>query len=139
MSLLTDATIIGELARAWRDSCPDELAARHEEGGYIVLHTNGSHSVERWPRGQQAGIVPPPLDANNCYNGKVVMAAFHTHPNPPVDEARREWEQEPSASDRRWHARWQLRGFVLSRRLVYEIAVNGETRVVGIYQEVLSS
>jgi hypothetical protein len=69
--------------------------------------------------------VPPPLDANHCYNGKVVVAAFHTHPNPPVDEAGQEWEQGPSESDQRWHKRRKLRGFVISRTLIYELDVDG--------------
>jgi hypothetical protein len=82
--------------------------------------------------------VPPPLDANNCYNEKPVVAAFHTHPNPPVDEVGREWEQGPSESDRRWHRERNLRGFVVSLMLVYEIDENASVSVVGKRDEVLS-
>src|SRR5688572_30379006 len=105
------------MSRAWHESRADDPLERHEEGGYIVLNADGSHAVERWPRGGQSGITPPSLNADGRYNGKLVVAAFHTHPNPGVDEAGRLWEQEPSRSDRRWHARRKLRGFVISRTL----------------------
>ena len=60
--------------------------SRHEEGGYIVLNADGSFGVERWPRGEQSGIMPPPLGRDNRYKGREVVAAFHTHPNPAIDE-----------------------------------------------------
>lgn len=68
-----------------------------------------------------------------------VIATFHTHPNPPVDESGREWGQDPSASDRRWHRRRKLRGFVVSRMFVYEIDVAGRVSVAGNRDEVLSA
>lgn len=135
---LADPAVIAGMARAWDESQPDEAAGRHEEGGYIVLNPDHSCDIERWPRGDQCRIVPPPLDANNCYNGRTVVAAFHTHPNPPIDEMGREWEQCPSQSDRRWHERRRLRGFVISRTLVYEIAADARVSVVGRRDEVLS-
>jgi len=135
---LTDSTIIAEISRAWRESQPDDPANRHEEGGYIVLNPNRTCGIERWPRGWQSRIVPPPMDANNCYNQKPVIAAFHTHPNPPVDEIGREWEQGPSESDRRWHRHRNIRGFVVSRLLVYEIDESASVSVVGKRDEVLS-
>lgn len=124
--------------RAWRESRPADQADRHEEGGYIVYHPDRSLGVERWPRGEKFRIVPPLLDANTCYNGKVVIAAFHTHPNPPIDENGQEWEQGPSQSDRRWHALRNLRGYVISRMLVYEIDAAANISVVGRREEVLS-
>ena len=138
MDPLKSPAIIAEMRRAWRESQPDDLAHRHEEGGYIILNPDHSFAVERWPHGEQSRIVPPSLDANNCYNGRVVVAVFHTHPNPPIDETGREWEQGPSESDRRWHARRLLRGFVVSRMLVYEIDVNANISILGEREKVIS-
>jgi hypothetical protein len=118
MDLLTPQ-IIAELVSAWRESLADDPSQRHEEGGYIVLDSDQTLGVERWMRGEKSRILPPPLDANRWYNGKVVVAAFHTHPNPVIDEVGREWEQAPSSSDRRWHRRQKLGVLVISRELVY--------------------
>jgi hypothetical protein len=134
---LTDPAIVAEMSRAWRDSRPNDPANRHEEGGYILLNPDLSYGIERWSRGGQSRIAAPPLDAKNCYNGKVVIATFHTHPNPPVDEAGLEWEQGPSESDRRWHMRRKLRGFVIGWTLIYEIDVNAGISVLGKRNEVL--
>jgi hypothetical protein len=80
--------------------------------------------------------VPPSLDANNCYNGRAVVAAFHTHPNPPIDELCREWEQGPSESDRRWHARRKGPGIVVSRTIVYLIDASAIVSVLGKHEEI---
>ena len=138
MDLLTDPAIIAEINRAWEESRTDNQANRHEEGGYIVLNPDRTLGVERWPRGEKFRMAPPPLSADNCYNGKVVVAAFHTHPNPSIDENGQEWEQGPSQSDRRWHALRNLRGFVISRTLVYEIDVAANISIIGRRDEVLS-
>lgn len=138
MDPLADPAIIAEIKRAWRESQANDANNRHEEGGYIVLTAARTYVVERWPRGGESRIVPPSLDANNCYNGRTVAATFHTHPNPPIDESGREWEQGPSGSDRRWHARRRLRGFVVSAMLVYEIDENANVSVVGKRDEVFS-
>jgi hypothetical protein len=102
-----------------------------------VRNPDHSYGVERWPRGEESRIVPPALDANSVYNGNAVVAAFHTHPNPPLDEVGREWEQGPSEADRRWHRRRKVRGIVITRTLVYEIDVNGTVSVLGKRDEVL--
>jgi hypothetical protein len=135
---LQDRTVIAAVDRAWRESEADDATARHEEGGYIMLNEDMTYGVERWPRGGQSGITPPLLDTHNCYNGKVVIATFHTHPNPPVDEIGREWDQGPSESDRRWHRRRKLRGFVVSEELVYQIDATANVSIVGKRDEVLS-
>ena len=136
---LLDPTVIAELKRAWLESDTFSESNRHEEGGYILSNSDLSFAVERWPRGKQSRISPPALDANDCYNGRVVVATFHTHPNPPTDEAGEEWEQGPSQSDRRWHAIRKLKGFVISRFHVYEIGPDGAIAVVGRHDEVLAS
>ena len=122
---------------AWQQSDAADEAARHEEGGYIVSDPQSIYSVERWPRGAQSQIIPPPIDASGCYNGKLVVATFHTHPNPPVDESGRLWEQGPSRSDRRWHDRRRIGGFVISSALVYVIDTQGNSSVLGKREEVL--
>ena len=103
-----------------------------------MQNADGSFGVARWPRGESDRVTPPPLDSGgDRYNGLSVVAVFHTHPNPPMDEEGREWEQEPSASDRRWHGRRRLRGFVISQALVYDIGVNTGVTVIGRRDEVL--
>ena len=138
MNLLSAPAIISELLHAWRDSYPENPSNRHEEGGYIAINSTGELVVSRWPRGERSRITPPTLASDNRYNGLVVIAAFHTHPNPPIDEAGREWEQGPSESDRRWHMRHELQGFVVSRSLIYRIEATGMISVVGKHVEVLS-
>ncbi|HET6248984.1 MAG TPA: hypothetical protein VFE47_14905 [Tepidisphaeraceae bacterium] len=133
-----DAVVLAEMSRAWEESRAEDSSDRHEEGGYIVLNADWSYGVERWTRGEKSQIVPPTLDLDNCYNAKTVVAVFHTHPNPPIDEAGQEWEQGPSESDRRWHGRRKLRGFVISQSLVYEINPNATISVLGKRNEVLA-
>ena len=137
MNPLAFPTVRAAMNAAWVDSQPNSRVNRHEEGGYVV-HADGGLEVHRWQRGEQSQLTPPPLDADHCYNGKVAIAAFHTHPNPPIDEIGEEWEQTPSKSDRRWHQRRKLRGFVISRSLVYEIDVLGNVYVVGAREKVLA-
>jgi hypothetical protein len=137
MDAIADPLIKSELRRAWQQSQANDPINRHEEGGYIVLSQDGSLGMERWPRGEQSRIVPSPLAADNRYNGKPVVAAFHTHPNPSVDEEGRLWEQAPSASDRRWHGRRKLQGYVISGSHVYAVDVDGSVSVLGKRDEVL--
>jgi hypothetical protein len=138
MDWLTAPAIRAELNRAWRESQADDPAQRHEEGGFVVRNDDGTYGIERWPRGGQSRIVPPSLDANQCYNGRVAVAAFHTHPNPAVDELNREWEQGPSESDRRWHASRRVPGIIVSGAEIYAIDASGTVSVLGKHEEVLS-
>ena len=137
MNPLSDPVIVAAIAEAWRDSTADNPDTRHEEGGYIVQNPDGTLTLERWPSGEQFQIVPPALDSNNCYNGRMVVATFHTHPNPPVDESGRKWDQAPGAADKRWHHRRNLRGFVISAAQVFEITPDGNVVVIGKREEVL--
>ena len=86
MNPLTDRGVLIEISRAWRESQADDPAQRHEEGGYILLNADHSYEVRRWPRGERSSIAPPSLDVSNRHEEKEVVATFHTHPNPPVDE-----------------------------------------------------
>lgn len=135
--LLRDPAVISGIRQAWEDSRAEDAAQRHEEGGYIV-RLGMLLKIQRWPRGQRGRIAPPALDDRNCYNGGVVIAAFHTHPNPPIDENDAEWEQEPSASDRRWHARRKFPGYVVCRDAVYAIDADGNVEDLGQHEQVLS-
>jgi hypothetical protein len=139
LSPLSDPTIRAALSAAWADSQPGSPSSRHEEGGYILSRADGSFEVVRWFHGDKSRLVPPSLDANRCYNGLIAVAAFHTHPNPPLDESNAEWEQAPSTTDRRWHQRQALPGFVISRDLVYEIDAAGKVSVLGAREEVLAT
>ncbi len=137
MEPLSNPLVIAELDRAWKDSDAQTAGKRHEEGGYILMNSDGSLTVERWPHGEQFRIIPPPLDANNCYNGFAVVATFHTHPNPILDETGRKWEQAPGTADKRLHQRQNLRGFVISSAHVFQIDADGSVTVIGTRNEVL--
>ena len=139
MNLKIETQILRELRRAWDDSLADNPTKRHEEGGYIVVGREGRQEIIRWPNGSTSRIRPPDIGADGCYNGLRVIAAFHTHPNPPVDEAGDEWDQEPSVSDLRWHARKGLPGLVISAAMVYDVFSDGTFAVVGTFKGVLSA
>jgi hypothetical protein len=46
--------------------------------------------------------------------------------------------QGPSESDRRWHMRQKLRGFVISQENIFAIDTSSDVSVVGKRDEVLS-
>jgi hypothetical protein len=91
--LLNDADVQQALELAWTESLPSDSALRHEEGGWIYMDTTtGALSVLRAPGGGQASLdlnVPP------IVNGSVVVATFHTHPNPSAEG----WHTGPSVQD----------------------------------------
>lgn len=92
MSVLNDDTIQALLLQAWQESQPGTSDA-HEEGGFVLLNIDGSLIVERWPRGEQNEILVPP-HPNGKRGDLVIIATFHTHPNPAA-----EFLQEPSRTD----------------------------------------
>src|SRR5262249_51328240 len=91
--LLNDALVQRALEQAWTDSRPTEPADRHEEGGWIYMNTTtGELTVQRAPAGARAVLdlsTPVPIP------GLVVVATFHTHPNPVAEG----WEPGPSPGD----------------------------------------
>jgi hypothetical protein len=92
-NLLNELVVQRALEQAWTDSLPGDPLQRHEEGGWIFMDsTIGDHIVRRAPAGGRAtlDLSTPPVVA-----GAVVVATFHTHPNPTVER----WEPGPSASD----------------------------------------
>jgi hypothetical protein len=91
--LLADPVVQGALDQAWVDSLPHDPLHRHEEGGWIYMDvTTGTISVRRAQTGNQTTVdlQNPPLVA-----GSVVVATFHTHPNPSSEG----WYPGPSGSD----------------------------------------
>ncbi len=91
--LLTDPAVRQALEQAWADSVPGAAAQRHEEGGWVYLDTTTrSLSARRARAGTRAtlDLNTPPVVPNS-----VVVATFHTHPNPSAEG----WDPGPSAAD----------------------------------------
>src|SRR5262249_317370 len=98
--LLNDANVIQALEDAWTDSLPGKPQQRHEEGGWIYMDTaTGAVTSRRAPPGTATAI---DLTSPIIIPGAVVVAVFHTHPN-PISEG---WDPAPSPSDE--HAARQL-------------------------------
>lgn len=91
--LLDQELVQQALEQAWNDSLPDDPARRHEEGGWIYMdHTAGIVVVRRAPAGTQSTL---DLSTPPVVPGSVVVATFHTHPNPSTGG----WEPGPIAAD----------------------------------------
>jgi hypothetical protein len=93
--LLKELAVQQALDEAWLQSLPDDSLQRHEEGGWIYMDTiSRDIAVRRAPAGAQASLdlTTPPF-----VPGAVVVATFHTHPNPTADG----WLPGPSATDTR--------------------------------------
>lgn len=91
--LVLASVVVQALEQAWVDSLPGDPLLRHEEGGWVYLDTTtGALSVLRAPAGAQASLdlSSPPVVA-----GSVVVATFHTHPNPSAEG----WAPGPSPAD----------------------------------------
>jgi hypothetical protein len=92
-SLLSDVVVQQALEQAWIDSHSADPIRRHEEGGWIYLDFGtGDLVVRRAPAGAQAtlDLIVPPI-----VTGAVVVATFHTHPNPSAEG----WNTGPSIAD----------------------------------------
>jgi hypothetical protein len=91
--LLSDPAVRQALEDAWQDSLPADPARRHEEGGWVYADTvSGAITVRRAAAGATTNIDlgDPPV-----VPGSVVVATFHTHPN-PSDQG---WDSGPSSED----------------------------------------
>jgi len=91
--LLACQEIQAAMRQAWADSLPGDPANRHEEGGWIYMDTTSRQiAVLRASPGRQStlDLRNPPLVA-----GSVVVATFHTHPNPTAEG----WAGGPSGFD----------------------------------------
>jgi hypothetical protein len=90
--LLQDPTVLQALEQAWLDSSPDD-PTRHEEGGWVYANTTtGAISVRRATAGVRASL---DLNTPPVVSGSVVVATYHTHPNPSSEG----WETGPSSAD----------------------------------------
>jgi hypothetical protein len=91
--LLDDPVVVEALKKAWNDSLPDDAARRHEEGGWIYMDiASGKIAMRSAAAGTQATL---DLSAPHEIPGAVVVATFHTHPNPSTEG----WETGPSTAD----------------------------------------
>ena len=131
MSVLDDDVIRALFLRAWQESQPGTAAA-HEEGGFVLQNADGSPGVERWPRGAQNQILVPSHPGGER-NNRLIVATFHTHPNPGPD-----FQQEPSLTDVRAvrddpdlsHPGYEGE-YVIAWESVYRIRKNGQVEAVG--------
>ena len=93
--LLKELVVIDALETAWLDSNVNDSANRHEEGGWVYVDvSNGAIATRRCPAGGKDGIS---LKTSFEIPGLVVVATFHTHPNPSAEG----WEPGPSLDDTR--------------------------------------
>ena len=91
--LLNEPVVRQALEQAWTDSLPGDPNRRHEEGGWFYLDTTtGEVLVRRASAGTQATL---DLSSPPSVPGAVVVATFHTHPNPSAEG----WEPGPSDED----------------------------------------
>ena len=92
MGVVSDQHVRDALRQAWVESFPGTANA-HEEGGFVVQMEGGSLAVERWPQGSKREITVP-AHSGGRFGGQLIVATFHTHPNPGSD-----FQQEPSLTD----------------------------------------
>jgi len=125
---IDDPAIKKGMREAWTASQASDPAKRHEEGGYIVENKDGTLGVEKWPRGKGASITPPSRDASGQYNGKKVLGEFHTHPNPPVDETGKKWNQGGHRGDWDGIAGENYSGdsYIISDKNIYTVDKSGK-------------
>lgn len=91
--LLNDPVLLQALEQAWTDSQPNDATQRHEEGGWVYMDTRtGITATRRAPAGVQAAL---DVSEPTFIAGSVVVATFHTHPNPAADG----WQTGPSNAD----------------------------------------
>src|SRR5688572_9412424 len=93
--LVKNPVVLQALDDAWIDSLPADSQRRHEEGGWVFYDiATGATLVRRAAKGTMAVIdlTSPPIVA-----GSVVVATFHTHPNPIAEG----WNPGPSPDDER--------------------------------------
>ncbi len=138
MAVLDDEGISTALRQAWQDSQPGTAQA-HEEGGFILREAGGTLSVERWPRGLQNEIVVPPHPGGK-QDQRIIVATFHTHPNPTAD-----FQQDPSLTDIRAvrddpdlrHPEYEGE-YVIAQELVYRVLPDGRVESIAHTMEVLN-
>lgn len=136
---IQNAAVRAAIRQAWADSDAASAANRHEEGGYVCRDAAGHLRVERWPGGGGANIPVPARAADGTYNGMEVVGEFHTHPNPPRDEAGTEWMQGPDAGEVAAIGAEGYSGnsYVISNNRIYMIRPAGTLAVIGTREGLL--
>ncbi len=137
MSILDHQRVLALLCQAWHESQPGTAAA-HEEGGFVLRNVDGSLTVERWLQGGQRQILVPP-HRGGLRSGLLVVATFHTHPNPGS-----EFQQEPSLTDIRAvrddadlnHPDYEGE-YVIASESIYRIPKHGPVETTGDTSTVL--
>jgi hypothetical protein len=98
--LMRNPKVKQELDNAFQDSLPNEYALRHEEGGWVFWNPRTSGIQLRRARPGQRGYIllkNPPVENMGV---SIVIATFHTHPNPRIDEKGQGWlSYQPSIAD----------------------------------------
>ena len=91
--LIERQEVLAAIEQAWIESKPDDLAERHEVGGWIYFNpVTGEIAIRTTTSGKQTKInLGNPLAIADF----VLVAAYHTHPN-PSDEG---WLTGPSPKD----------------------------------------
>ena len=131
MTVLDDDSIRDLFRQAWQESKPGTDDA-HEEGGFVLRNGDGSLEVERWPRGAQNEILVP-LHPGGKRGDRLIVATFHTHPNPGPD-----FQQEPSLTDIRAvrgdpdlrHPEYEGE-YVIASDSIYHIQPDGAVKLLG--------
>lgn len=91
--LLGHSVVRDALEQAWIDSRPGIPEERHEEGGWVYANVaTGLIEVRRAGAGIRAVLN---LNSPPVVSGSVVVATFHTHPNPRAEG----WSSGPSDAD----------------------------------------
>jgi hypothetical protein len=125
------------LRAAWEQSLPGTATA-HEEGGFVLQQDDGQLRIEPWPRGR-LNEIEVPAHVGGRRNGLIIIATFHTHPNPGAD-----FQQEPSLTDIRAvrhdpnlrHREYEGE-VVVSFEKTYQIQPDGSVVVLGDTRELL--
>lgn len=106
--LLNNPIVRQALDQAWADSLPNDPVRRHEEGGWIYLDvSSGIVTVRRASSGGKDAI---DLDLPPVVLMSVVVAIFHTHPN-PSDEG---WFPGASPVDDEFDSQHGVPDFIVS-------------------------
>ena len=92
--LLANPIVQQALDQAWIDSFPNDASKRREQGGWIYMDvSSGALTIRRAPAGSSNEIN---LDPPQIVLLSVVVAIFHTHPNPTAEN----WYAGPSQQDK---------------------------------------
>jgi hypothetical protein len=127
--LLADAKVIEGMRRAYEQSAVG-TDRPIEQGGFIVRDpSSGSLAVVRIPAYARDSLIYP-ICADGMYQGKQIVASFHTHPNTGP-----EWRQQPSAQDVRLSQEYPetmgAHQFVITGETIYHIDNDGVVYEIG--------